>query len=157
MYTSGDLSKLTAAQRTVVLAKPWSRIRQFASLLGWRGLSLDWVRFTDEGDARRPAEPEPRIVVYYVTTDAEFHIQINESPIGPCRYYEASVGAFRYGIAQIAWHPFELFDEDALFFAEAKRLRPLLDRQQFRDPLRRAAFKKAHPELLLSPRQRRWP
>ncbi len=73
-------------------------MRWFASLLNWNGLQLEWVRFSDEDAVRSLGMPESRIVVYYVTTDEEFHIQINELPDRP-RLHQATVGPFRYGVA----------------------------------------------------------
>jgi hypothetical protein len=146
----GDLGRLTQEQRESVLAEPCWRIRRFASLLNWNGLELEWIRFNAEDSPHSKGVPESRILVYYLTTDQEFHIQINVVPDHPKRY-QATVGPFRYGISQIkiGWHRFELFDDDAKLTAEALRLKPFLDRQQFRDPARRAAWKKSHPEFLL--------
>ena len=150
MFIDGDLANLTQEQREIVLAKPYWRMRTFASMLNWCGLRLEWVRFSDEDAARWPTVPTSRILVHYVTTDQEFHIQINELPDQP-RFYNATVGPFRYEISQIAigWHRFELFDNDVDLAVEARRLKPSLDRQQFRNPARRAAWKRARPESLL--------
>lgn len=124
-------------------------MRWFASLLNWNGLQLVWVRLTDEDAARSLGVPESRIVVSYVTTDTEFNIQINELCDHP-RLHQATVGPFRYGICpDVGWDRFDLFDDDAKALAEARRLLPFLDRQQFRDPVRRAAWKKLHPELVV--------
>ena len=138
-----------------MFAEPCWRMRWFASLLNWNGLELGWVRFSDEDASRWASVPASRILVHYVTTDQEFHIQINGLPDHP-RIYQATVGPFRYGISQtkIGWHRFELFGDRNKLAAEAERLKPLLDRQQFRDPARRAAWKKSHPEFLL--KGRRW-
>jgi hypothetical protein len=149
MFIYGDLSRLSHEQRVIVLCKPFWHMRRFAAMLGWHGLRLEWVRFRDEDAARDVGMPESKILVYYLTTDREFSIQINELPPHDGRLHQATVGAFRYGITQLGWHPFELFGDAANLATEAERLRPFLDRQQFRDPLRRAAFKKTHPELLL--------
>lgn len=150
MFIDGDLASLTQAQRDIVLAKPYWRMRTFASMLNWHGLRLEWIRFSDEDAARSPTVPTSRMLVHYVTTDQEFHIQINELPHHP-RLHNATVGPFRYGISQIAigWHRFELFDGDADLAVEAGRLKPFLDRQQFRNPVRRAVWKRAHPESFL--------
>lgn len=150
MFIDGNLANLTPAQRDIVLAKPYWRMRAFASMLNWHGLRLTWIRFTDEDAAAWPTVPESRILASYVTTDQEFHIQINELPDHP-RLYNATVGPFRYGISQLAigWHRFELFSSDAGLANEAQRLKPFLDRQQFRNPTRRAAWKRTHPEFLL--------
>jgi hypothetical protein len=145
----GDLGRLNPEQRAIVLAKPYWRMRWFASQLNWNGLQLEWVRLSDEDVVRSSGVPESRILVYYVTTDQEFHIQINELPDHP-RLHQATVGPFRYGIGpHVGWQRFELFDDDTNLIAEAQRLKPFLDRQQFRDPARRAAWRKAHPELVL--------
>jgi hypothetical protein len=149
MFIDGNLANLTAAQRDIVVAKPYWRMCAFAAMLNWHGLRLEWIRFTEEEAATWPNVPESRIVVHYVTTDQGFHIQINEVRDRPALYH-ATVGPFRYGIWQlsIGWHRFELFSNDADLAAEARRLKPFLDRQQFRNPARRAAWKKAHPELV---------
>lgn len=155
MFISGDLSRLTPTQRAIVLSKPYWRMRWFASLLNWHGLVLEWVRFGDEDARTSIGVSESRILVYYVTNDREFHIQINELPDGP-NVYQATMGPFRYGIGchfAIGWHRFELFENDAELVAEAQRLKPFLDRQQFRDPVRRAAWKKAHPEFVIKRRR----
>lgn len=150
MFICGDLSKLSQQQCVLVLSKPYWRMRQFASLLGWRGLVLSWTRITDEEAKCSPTPPKTRLFVYYVTTDERFRIQINELPAGQSRYYQAAIAPFHYRISQTEWHPFELFDNDAALIGEAERLRGFLHRQRFRDPVQRAAFKKAHPNLFLS-------
>jgi hypothetical protein len=155
MFIDGNLAGLTAAQRDIVLGKPYWRMRMFASMLNWHGLRLAWIRFTEEDAATWASVPESRIVVYYATTDPEFHIQVNELSDRPA-LHNATVGPFRYGISQLAigWHRFELFNSDADLAAEARRLKPYLDRQQFRNPARRAALKKAHPGLVARRRKR---
>jgi hypothetical protein len=154
MFIDGNLSNLTPRQRDIVLAKPYWRMRSFASMLNWRGLRLTWIRFTDDDAAAWPTVPESRILVSYVTTDQEFHIQINELPDQP-NLYNAAVGPFRYGISQpaIGWHRFQLFGSETDLAIEARRLKPFLDRQQFRNPARRAAWKRAHPEFLFEDEQ----
>jgi hypothetical protein len=149
----GDLSRLNPEQRAIVLVEPCWRMRWFASLLNWNGVRLEWVRFRDEDARNSIGVPASRILLHYVTTDQEFHIQINA--LADCvRLYQATIGPFRYGISQVPWHRFELFDDDAKLVSEAQRLKPFLDRQQFRDPVRRAAWKKANPEFLLKRRRR---
>lgn len=157
MFYDGDFSTLSSEQRQIVLTRPFWRMRWFASLLGWRGLQLSWLRLSDENLAKSKMSVEDAklywpgmILIHYQTTDVEFKIQINEqSPHNSCRY-KATVGPHRYGLAFVGWHPFELFKSDADLVAEAERLRPVLDRQQYRNPIRRARFKRAHPELLAS-------
>lgn len=157
MFINGDLSRLTPTQRAIVLAKPYWRMRWFASMLNWEGLVVEWVRISDEDSLNSIGVPESRIDVYYVTNDREFHIQINELP-DRSNLYQATMGPFRYGIGcihrAIGWHRFELFENDAHLIAEAQRLKPFLDRQQFRDPARRATWKKAHPEFVTKRRKR---
>lgn len=154
MFICGDLASLSPEQQAIVLAKPYWRMRWFASLLSWNGLQLEWLRVIEAGAARRPGVAESEVLVYYATTDREFHIQINELPDRPT-LHQATIGPLRYGIGpHVGWHRFELFDDDARLIAEAQRLKPFLDRQQFRDPARRAAWKKAHPELVLKNRKK---
>lgn len=151
----GDFGRLSQVQRAIVLAEPCWRMRWFASLLNWNGLELEWIRFSDEDALRYAGVPDSRILVYYATKDQKFNIQINGLPDHP-RLYQASVGPFRYGICQvkIGWHRFELFDDDGELQVEARRLTPFLNRRQFRDPVRRAAWKKAHAESLLQSRKK---
>lgn len=151
MLIGSDLGNLSTQQRAIVLAKPYWRMGWFASLLNWHALQLEWVNLSQIAATRGPDVPESKILVYYVTTDREFHLQINELPDHP-KLYQATVGPFRYGIGLIGWHRFELCDDDADLIAEAQRLKPFLDRQQFRDPVKRAAWKKAHPEFVLKRR-----
>jgi hypothetical protein len=155
MAHSSSFGRLTAEQRAIVLSRPYWRMRRFASLLGWNGLRMEWIAFTEEEAAKCDTVPISRILVSYLTTDAEFSIQINEKPAGQIRHYQAMVGPFRYGFRPIGWLPFELFDDDAALLAEAVRLRPWLARRQFRDPKLRAAFRAQHPELLLAGRKRK--
>lgn len=109
---------------------------------------------SDVDAARWPKGPDSKIIVYYLTTDKQFHLQINELPGRP-RLHQAAIGPLRYGIAPyLDWHPFDLFDDDDELIAEARRLKPFLDRQQFRDPVRRAAWKKAHPQFVLKSREK---
>lgn len=145
---NGDLGMLNPEQRAIVFAEPRWRMRWLASQLNWNGLELEWVRFTDEDALLDKRVPDSRILIYYVTMDKEFHIQINKIHDYP-GLYQATVGPFRYRISQvkIGWHRFELFDEDDRIKEELRRLKPHLDRQLFRDPWRRAAWKKAHPEF----------
>lgn len=149
-----NFAVLSAEQRAVVTSAPYWRLRWFASLLGWNGLRMNWITFTQAEAAKWDTVPVSRILVCYGTTDEEFRIQINEKPGGQTGHYQAMVGPFRYGIHAIGWFPFELFDDDRKLVDEAERLRPWLGRQQFRDPKLRAAFKARHPELLLRGRTR---
>lgn len=144
MFYNDDFTILSPEQRQVVLSKPFWRMRWFASLLGWRGLRIEWIRL--QGEYADPLRPG-RIVIYYLTTDKYFKIQINEESPDQPRRHLATVGGERYGLGAIGWHSFELFESDIELAAEAERLRPFLDRQLLRNPTRRAKFKKAHPEL----------
>jgi len=145
-----DLGRLTIEQRALILSKPIWRMRRFAAMLGWNGLQLEWIRLSPE----EAASPNCSVVAYYLTTDQKLRIQINEIPAGQSRFHQAIVVASRNGIGVFDWHKFELFDDDDSLAAEADRLRPWLDRQQFRNPKRRAIFKKEHPELLLVTKKR---
>ena len=120
-------------------------------MLNWRGLRLTWIQFTDEDAAAWPTVPESKILVSYVTTDQEFHLQINELSRSDPTSTMLRSGRFGYGISQpaIGWHRFQLFGSETDLAIEAGRLKPFLDRQQFRNPARRAAWKRAHPEFLL--------
>lgn len=149
-----NFAVLSAEQRAIVTSAPYWRLRWFASLLGWNGLRMDWITFTEAEAAKSDTVPASRILVSYGTTGKEFRIQINEKPGGQTRHYQAMVGPFRYGIRAVGWHPFELFDDERALVDEAERLRPWFARDQFRDPKRRAAFKAQRPELLLRGRKR---
>ncbi len=158
MFLCGDLGRLSTRQRAIVMAKPYWRIRWFASILNWNGLRLEWIRLSDVDAERWPDGTESKIIVYYRTTDKHFHLQINELPDRP-KLHQATIWPLRYGIGPadvaVGWHRFDLFDDDDDLIAEAQRLKPFLDRQQLRDPARRAAWKKTHPEFVLQRRKPR--
>src|SRR5215469_6370422 len=94
MFICGDLGRLTSEQRAIVRAKPYWRMRRFASMLNWHGLRLEWIRFREGEAFLGLTVPESKILLFYRTTDQEFHIQINELPEGR-DLYNAAVGPFR--------------------------------------------------------------
>lgn len=137
MTNSIDVQRILATQ-------PLLRMRQFAELLGWRGLRLGYVLLRD--DEATPANAHGGVVIFYQTTDEKFNLQINTYPHGQCRQHQANVKADRYGILHVGWHEFELFHDHDRFCQEAERLRPWLDRQMFRNPIRRRQYLREHPE-----------
>ena len=113
-------------------------LRRFGSMLGWWGLQLNYIRLSDE-ESKRGNVPDG-LVIYYMTTDSKFNLQINTTPCGQTRFHQATLKADRYGVVHVGWHPFELFDDDEQLELEARRLKPWLDRKNLRDPARRRSF-----------------
>ena len=103
-----------------LLIRPFFRLHQFASSLGWNGLQqfscLDW-----QDNATR--------IYLYQTPDDKFNLQINEEPFGQVKTYCATIKASRYGISRIAWVPFVLFDDHSEFDNEVSRVFPHLARK----------------------------
>jgi hypothetical protein len=139
--------------RQILASKPIERIRRFAALLGWKGLQPYRIRFTTDEIAKWDV-PGCGLLVSYVTTDKRFFLQINETKPWGAGGHQASIAADRYDIGSIGWHPFELFDDDARLKLEADRVRPWLDRRNYRNPVLRREFKRHHPELLLASRKK---
>ncbi len=125
--------------------QPLARMRYFAAILGWRGLQLEYVRLSDEEAAR--GQIPHGLVIYYITTDLKFNLQINTYPHGQCRIHKATVKADRYGIVHVGWHDFELHGDDQRLQQEVERLSPWLTRKNFKDRTWRRQFAKEHPEL----------
>lgn len=100
-------------------------MRKFASLLGWNGLELFVVGPIDGVG----------FVSFYQTPDEKFNLQINEIPSGQCSTHQATVKASRYGISSIGWVPFTLFDDPLKLKEEAMRIRPGLDRKNWKSKI----------------------
>ena len=139
-------------QRTLA-NQPSARMEFFAGLLGWRGLRL-WKHLLSDDDVSTANLKNP-LVIWYETTDEKFNLQINQYPIGQTRTYQATVKAERYGIGSVGWHSFEMFEDDESLKREAARLRPWLERRQFKDRKLRMRFIAAHPEIPLYPTKKR--
>ena len=145
---------MNSVQRLILAAKPIGKMQRLASFLNWRGLRLEYIVFTPEEIARWNV-PESGIIAYYVTTDRRCNLQINEIPSGQSLTHQASITADRYGIRNVGWHPFTLFDDDNDLRTEAERLRPWLDRRLYKNAEWLRAFKRNHPEMLLPSRKKR--
>jgi len=142
---------MTPEQRQTLQSKPLERMRRFASLLNWRGLQLEWHIVPPEED--QPPKITD-IISYYITTNSKLYLQINEIPLGQSVTHEASVVAFRYGILNIGWHPFTLYEDDDALRAEAERLRTYLDRKLFKSRSGVKAIKRM-PGTTLSPSRKK--
>jgi hypothetical protein len=118
--------------RKILNSKPLARIRRFASLLGWNGLQLEYIRFSPEEIVKYNV-PSSGIITNYMTTDLKFNLQINELPNGQSHTHQATIKADRYGIRNIGWRPFEMFEDDQQLIQEVERLRPWLDRRLYKD------------------------
>ena len=101
--------------------RPIARVREFATLLGWKGLQLFLHRSHAHG-----------VIPWYQTPDNKFNLQINESPIGQIVRYQATIKADRYGITAMDYVSFELFDDQQSFESEAERIRPYLSRANWK-------------------------
>jgi hypothetical protein len=108
----------------IVGAQPAFRLRRFAELLGWRGLRLGHV-VLDDGS----------LVLWYQTTDEEFHLQVNPYPQGQSTRYQATVIAVRYGLPlnAVGFHEFSLSGEDEDLLHAAEKLKPILCRKNFKN------------------------
>ena len=105
-------------------AKPLICLRDLAAALDWHGLQLHTC--TVPGSKSWP-------VVYYLTTDLKFNLQINEVPnSGEPIEYQATVKAERYGILHTKWIRFTLPDSPEAFAAAVANLRPLVWRGNFK-------------------------
>lgn len=128
-------------------------MRRFAAFLHWHGLQLERVLFTD--DEIRKWNMPPTGITYYMTTDPKFNLQISEFESAPPFTHQATIKADRYGISNVGWHPFTLFEDGDKLRAEAERLRPWLDRVLYKNRKWLRDFKVNHPEMLLPSRKRR--
>jgi hypothetical protein len=134
-------------------AQPLPRMRFFASLLGWNDLQLEYVRLPED-EAQRGSVCGC-VVIFYMTTDPKFNLQINTYPHGQCRHHRATVKADRYGIINVGWHDFQLCEDDTRLCADVERLTPWLRRDQFKDRAWRREFIAKHPEFAYPQSQRR--
>lgn len=139
---------MTNEQSSIIDSNPIERIRRFAGLLHWRGLRLERILFTDDQVGQLNL-PSSGIITYYMTTDLKFNLQINELSKTPVFTHQATIKADRYGIRDIGWHPFTLFDNDEKLQAEAERVRPWLDRNLFKDTQWLSNLKRKHPQFLI--------
>lgn len=144
---------MNAEQRRVLASKPIDRMRWFASLLNWNGLQLERVPCSPDEIAAWGVPGG--IIAYYMTPDLKFDLQINENPIGQSVTHHATITADRYGIRNICWHPFTLFDDDDALRREAQRVRPWLDRSLYKNRRWLREFKARHPDMLLLSRKKR--
>jgi hypothetical protein len=122
-------------RRAILQAQPLLRMQQFAELLGWRGLCLE-SHLIDAADfAAQGQDAAPFLIVYFTTTEKNFHLQINPNPQGQTIDYTASVLATRFGLplTAVGWHPFRLSDRDEELRQTAERLTPFLARRNFKD------------------------
>ena len=142
---------MTPEQRQTLQSKPLERMRRFASLLNWKGLQLEWHIIPPEED--QPPKITD-IIAFYLTPDIKFNLQINESPSGQSVTNQASVVAFRYGILNIGWHPFTLYEDDDALRTEAERLRPCLDRKRFKSRSGLKAIKRMPGTTLIPSRKK---
>ena len=129
----------------VLATQPYARIRRFAEELGWNGIRQLHV-LLGENEARL-ASIASGIVLFYVTTDEKFNLQINPRDHGQSRLFRATVKACRYGITSIGWHDFELFADENLFRREVERLKPFLYRPYWRDRKWRYRLVKENPAM----------
>jgi hypothetical protein len=97
-------------------------LRQFAELLGWRGLRTYKVNV------------EGRIITWFETTDKKFFLQINPHPVGNLTPFRATVIAMRYGIPldAVGFHDFDLKGDEASLNHRADELLPILGRHNFK-------------------------
>jgi hypothetical protein len=144
---------MNAEQHRILSSKPLGRMRWFASLLGWHGLQLELILFAQDEIAKWNV-PASGLIVFYMTTDWKFNLQINERPTGQAGTHQATIKADRYGIKNIGWHPFTLFDDDDDLRREAERLRPWLDRNLYKNRRWLRLFKTRYPEMLLATRKK---
>jgi hypothetical protein len=141
-------------QRSILNSKPIHRMRWFASLLNWHGLQLG-AHVVSSPEKANWTVPVSGMIVWYMTPDLKFNLQINEYPIGQSIDYQATIKADRYGIVHIGWHPFTLFENDDDLRKEVERVRPWLDRNLHKNRAWLRDFKAQHPERLLWPRKKR--
>jgi hypothetical protein len=148
----GGAMLMNTEQQRILSSKPIGRMRWFASLLSWHGLQLQWLPFSADEMAKWGF---PGVVAFYMTPDEKFNLQVNEYPIGQSVTHHATIKARRYGIRDIGWHAFTLFDGDDELRSEAGRLRPWLDRELYKSRHWRRQFKALHPDMWLPSRKKR--
>ena len=145
---------MNSEQKLILASKPLVRMRWFASLLNWQGLQLERLLFTADEMAEWTLPPPSGIIVFYMTTDEKFNLQINENPLYQSVTHQATIKAARYGIKHIGWHPFTLNDDDGRLIDEVERLRPWLDRKLFKNRQWLREFKLNHPQMLVASRKK---
>lgn len=143
---------ITSDQQRIFDSKPIARMRRFAELLHWRGLQLERLLFTEDDIVRYNAPPIG-ILVFFCTPDNKFNLQINERPAGDPFTHQATVKAERYGILNIGWHPFTLYEDEPRLIAEATRLAPVLERNQYKNRHWRNGF--VREEFVVTVRSRK--
>jgi hypothetical protein len=136
---------MTPEQRRILDSKPIWRMRRFAALLNWHGLQMSHHLLSAEDIERLNFHPSG-IIVYYMTPDLKFNLQINENPVGQTVTHQATIKASRYGIIHIGWHDFSLFEDDDNLKREAERLRPWLDRNLYKNKAWLREFKARPPD-----------
>lgn len=114
---------------------------------------MDWILFS-AAEIEKGVIPPPGILVDYMTTDSKFNLQFNEIPQGDSYALQATIKAERYGIRDIGWHPFTLFEDEEALIAEAERLRPWLDRKTYKTRSRLCELK-AEPQCVLLPSRKK--
>jgi len=144
---------MTPEQRRIFNSKPIERMRRFVRFLHWSGLQLERILFTTDEIAKWNVAPSG-IIAYYMTTDAKFNLQINELDIAQPFTHQGTVKAERYGIRDVGWHPFTLFEDVERMKLEAERLRPWLDRKSYKNRQWIRKVKREHPEMSLPSRKR---
>jgi len=117
--------------------KPLPALRTFTRLLGWRNLRRN-RHVVPKDEHCLPAGTE---IIWYTCGDYDDVIlQINGAPS-----WRAAVYAIRYGICT-GWHEFTLATDVQRIGTEAQRLDQWLHRRWFSSRLRRADFRRVHPE-----------
>lgn len=145
---------MTPEQQRYLESRPIDRLRQFASMLYWHGLQLNYHLMPPHTPGI--SETDDPLIVYFATTHWKFYLQINErgghdAQLTHC----ATVVSFGYGLRPYEFQSFTLFDDPLQLAAEADRLRPLLDRRYWRRKSWRKSFLLAHPELRIPTKKRR--
>jgi hypothetical protein len=119
-------------------ADPASKVRLWASLLGWPHLRRHRVRHkgvvhTFYGSGRL----------------TQFRLQINASPPNQHLKYVAMVDAFPYRL-RTPWCAVRLTPEKRQIAAEARRVSALLSRSCFATEAGRRRFRRLHPDCLVA-------
>lgn len=145
---------MTPEQQRYLESRPINRLRQFASMLHWHGLQLNYLLITP--DTPGFDNTDDPLIVWFATPQWKFCLHINErsghdAPLTHC----AAVVPFGYGLRPDVFQSFTLFDDPHQLAAEADRLRPLLDRRYWRRKSWRQSFLLAHPELRIPTKKRR--
>jgi len=137
-----EIAHDAAEVQRLLQKRPLFRIQEFGERLGWRGLRMQHLWLSKQDGPLPPGG----IIVWYETTDARFHIQINESPCGQSETHAASVIAERYGLVPTEFYEFSLGNDDQQLQVEADRLAPYLARANFKSKPWRNQLRKAQPK-----------